>query len=166
MKENNIYVYIDGQNLNLGIKELGWNLDYKKFYIYLKEKYNASKIYYFIGYIESNIDLYNFLNSIGYILIFKKVSIDRSGKIKGNVDSVLILHCILDVNIYHKMILISGDGDFDAIVEYLLKHNKFYQLIIPNKQKFSKLLRNITPINKISFLNNCEFLEIKKTTEL
>ena len=64
------------------------------------------------------------------------------------------------------MILISGDGDFDTIIEYLLKHNKFHKLILPNKQKFSKLLRDITPINKVSFLNNCKFLEIKKTTKL
>lgn len=31
--------YIDSQNLNLGVKSLGWTLDYKKFRIYLKEKY-------------------------------------------------------------------------------------------------------------------------------
>ena len=36
-KENN-FAYIDGQNLNLGVKSMGWNLDFKKFRIYLKEK--------------------------------------------------------------------------------------------------------------------------------
>ncbi len=37
IKENN-FAYIDGQNLNLGVKSLGWDLDFKKFRLYLKEK--------------------------------------------------------------------------------------------------------------------------------
>ena len=44
--ENN-YAFIDSQNLNLGIQLLGWKLDYKKFRIYLKEKYNVTKAYIF-----------------------------------------------------------------------------------------------------------------------
>ncbi len=35
-KENN-YAFIDGQNLNLGIKSLGWKLDFIRFRRYLKE---------------------------------------------------------------------------------------------------------------------------------
>ena len=36
--ENN-FAFIDGQNLNLGILELGWKLDFSRFRQYLKEKY-------------------------------------------------------------------------------------------------------------------------------
>ena len=35
-KENN-YAFIDSQNLHLGIKGLGWILDFQKFRIYLKQ---------------------------------------------------------------------------------------------------------------------------------
>lgn len=45
------YAFIDSQNLNLGIKELGWKLDFRKFRIYLKEKYEVEKSYLFIGYL-------------------------------------------------------------------------------------------------------------------
>jgi hypothetical protein len=39
MKNNeNNYAFIDSQNLNLGIRILGWKLDYARFRIYLKEK--------------------------------------------------------------------------------------------------------------------------------
>jgi len=55
----NNYAFIDGQNLNLGIQSLGWNLDFKKFRVYLKEKYNVAQTYYFIGYISGNQDLYS-----------------------------------------------------------------------------------------------------------
>ncbi len=38
LKQENNYAFIDGQNLNLGIKRLGWALDFKKFRVYLREK--------------------------------------------------------------------------------------------------------------------------------
>ncbi len=31
------YAFIDGQNLNLAIRDLGWRLDLKKFRVYLKD---------------------------------------------------------------------------------------------------------------------------------
>lgn len=48
--ENN-YAFIDSQNVNLGVQELGWRLDFKKFRIYLKENYGVIKAYLFLGYI-------------------------------------------------------------------------------------------------------------------
>ena len=89
-KENN-YAFIDSQNLNLGILSLGWKLDYKKFRIYLKEKYNISKAYLFIGYIPSNQDLYSFLQGVGYVLIFKPTLPNDKGEVKGNIDADLVL---------------------------------------------------------------------------
>lgn len=37
------FAFIDSQNLNLGVQELGWKIDYKKFNVYLREKYNVEK---------------------------------------------------------------------------------------------------------------------------
>lgn len=68
--ENN-FSFIDGQNLNLGIRELRWSIDFKKLRTYLKEKYKISKAYYFIGFVEGNSDLYKSLQEFGYIMIFK-----------------------------------------------------------------------------------------------
>jgi uncharacterized LabA/DUF88 family protein len=43
-------VYIDASNLFYGgQKSLGWSIDYGKLHSYLKEKYGASKIYFFGG---------------------------------------------------------------------------------------------------------------------
>ena len=47
-KKINNYVFIDGQNLNLGTRSEGWSIDFDKFKIYLKDKYQVSKIYYFL----------------------------------------------------------------------------------------------------------------------
>lgn len=62
--KNNIYAFIDGQNLYRGITDNGWKLDYKKFRIYLSEKYGVKKAYLFIGYLASNQKLYTFLQEV------------------------------------------------------------------------------------------------------
>lgn len=85
LKQEYNYAFIDGQNLNLGIKRLGWALDFKKFRVYLREKYSVQKAYYFIGYVQGNSDLYASLQSYGYILIFKPTFRNADGKIKGIV---------------------------------------------------------------------------------
>jgi len=69
-KENN-FAFIDAQNLNLGLQSLGWKLDWKRFRVYLKDKYQISTAYLFIGYLQENQDLYSSLQKAGYILIFK-----------------------------------------------------------------------------------------------
>ncbi|HMR72527.1 MAG TPA: hypothetical protein PKD68_00795 [Candidatus Saccharibacteria bacterium] len=38
-----VYAFIDSQNLNLGINAVGWKLDFKKFRLYLKNKYGVEK---------------------------------------------------------------------------------------------------------------------------
>jgi len=44
------YVFIDASNLFYGgEKSLGWKIDYKKLFNYLKEKYEVSQIFYFGG---------------------------------------------------------------------------------------------------------------------
>lgn len=50
IQENN-YAFIDSQNLNLGIKSLGWKLDFVKYRRYLREKYGVTTAYLFIGYV-------------------------------------------------------------------------------------------------------------------
>lgn len=44
-KENkNNFAFIDSQNLNLSIRDLGWKLDFKRFRKYLVDKYNVTRI--------------------------------------------------------------------------------------------------------------------------
>ena len=44
--------FLDGQNLHLGTTENGWKINYKKLRVYLKEKYDVSEAYYFLGYVS------------------------------------------------------------------------------------------------------------------
>lgn len=50
------FVFIDASNLFYGgEKSLGWRIDYQKLFQYLKEKYNADKVFYFGG-----VEIHNF----------------------------------------------------------------------------------------------------------
>lgn len=143
-KELKIYAFIDSQNLNLSIRELGWRLDFREFYIYLKDKFRARKIFLFIGYVPGNETLYTFLQKSGYIVVFKPtLEIKRDGEIstKGNADAELVLHAMIEFPFYNKAIIVSGDGDFHCLIEYLERKNKLFKVIIPNRKKYSALLR-------------------------
>ncbi len=80
----NNYAFIDSQNVNLGIREAGWKLDFKKFRVYLKDKYRVEKAYLFIGLIPENQNLYRALQEYGYILIFKPIMKTADGSVKGS----------------------------------------------------------------------------------
>lgn len=139
-----IYAFIDSQNLNLSILAQGWQLDFARFRIYLKEKYNIEKAYLFIGYVPGNESLYDFLQKAGYVIVFKPTL--PSGRhdlshIKGNVDAELVLHAMIQFQNFDKAMIVSGDGDFHCLVEYLELKRKLHSVLIPNPKKFSALLR-------------------------
>ena len=151
------YAFIDGQNLIIGVKELGWKIDYKKFRIYLKDKYNVQKAYYFIGYMPENTDVYNKLQSVGFVLIFKDTFKQKDGNVKGNCDAELVLQAMIDLNEYAKAIIVSGDGDFSCLVKYLAKKDKLLTVLTPNKSRSSWLLRKVAKGN----FNSIDYLRAK-----
>ena|SRR3989338_3755918 len=123
-KESNNYAFIDSQNLNLGIQKLGWKLNYQKFRTYLAEKYSVKKAYIFIGFVALNQSLYDRLQEAGFILKFKPTVPDANGNIKGNIDADIVLRAALELNDYDKAVIVSSDGDFYSLVQYLYENNK------------------------------------------
>ena len=58
-KKELVYAFIDSQNLNLGVRSQGWQLDFERFRIYLKNKYNVQRAFLFIGFIPIIIPFMN-----------------------------------------------------------------------------------------------------------
>ena len=161
----NNYAFIDSQNVNLEIQRQGWKLDWRKFRIYLKDKYKVKIAYLFIGYLESNQDLYNSLQKAGFILVFKEILKYADGKIKGNVDAELVLQVMIDFNNYDKAVIISGDGDFACLVRHLRKKQKLKKVLVPNVKRYSALFKKAS-INYLDFMSNLrQKLEYKKRTQ-
>jgi uncharacterized LabA/DUF88 family protein len=135
------YAFIDSQNLNLAIRAQGWKLDFARFRTYLKDKYGVEKAYLFIGYISGNQALYAALQDAGYTCIFKPTLQYKDGTTKGNCDAELVLWSMIDFKEYNKAVIVTGDGDFHCLVDYLLKQNKLECVIIPDRDHFSALLK-------------------------
>lgn len=162
-KKEKIYTFIDSQNLNLGVRSQGWTLDFAKFRIYLADKYKVVKAFLFIGFIPKYKKLYSFLEKSGYKLVYKPIveSSKDSKPVKGNVDAELVLHSMIEFSHYDKAIIITGDGDFYCLVDYLLKKKKLARLIIPNQKKYSKLFLEFK--KHMDYMNNLrEKLVLKK----
>ncbi len=85
--------------------------------------------------------MYKILQQQGYILVFKPTLDLKEGKVKGNVDAELVLHTMIEWNNYDKAVIITGDGDFYCLIEYLEKKGKLERLLIPNRYKYSTLLK-------------------------
>jgi len=163
-KESNNYAFIDSQNLNLSIRTLGWKLDYRRFRVYLREKYAVTKAFLFIGYVEGNNDLYTALQDAGFLCIFKPTLVYKDGTTKGNCDAELVLHAMIEYKNYDKAILVTGDGDFYCLVKYWLENDKLERVLIPNYFKYSALLKRFGR-KQLSFMNDLKGkLAYKKRT--
>ena len=148
-----INIYIDGNNLYRSAKELGFEIDYKKFRGWLRQKYNPTNTYLFIGLVPSRTAFYEHLQECGFILIFKQ-TISVAGTIKGNCDAELVLKTVSDfyTKAFTSCILITGDGDFGCLVEFLQTNKAIGRILSPDEKKCSILLRNKNV--EITFLND------------
>lgn len=153
-KPNN-YAFIDSQNLNLGVQKIGWKMDWRKFRLWLEEQYGVTHAYMFIGYMAENESLYELMHDHGYLIVLKptteikapevegQTEAEREAQkptVKGNIDADLVLHAMKELPNYDQAVIVSGDGDFLGLIEYLVSQNKLRKLLAPNR-RYSTLLK-------------------------
>jgi len=150
MKDTKNLAFIDGQNLHMGTakREIDpWKIDLVRFRIYLNKKYNVDKAYYFLGYVqETNQELYEEIQKAGFILVFREHNPAMIGKKKGNVDSDIIFHIMKKIykkEAFLKIVLVSGDGDYKLLVDFLIEENRFEKILFPNKKFASSLYKKL-----------------------
>lgn len=149
------YAFIDSQNLNLGVQKIGWKMDWKRFRQWLADKYNVTQAYMFIGYMAENEGLYELMHEHGYLVALKPTTEIKAPEVpgqteaekeaakptvKGNIDADLVLYAMKELPNYDKAVIVSGDGDFFGLVEYLAGQGKLLKVLTPN-QRYSTLLR-------------------------
>lgn len=150
-----VYAFIDSQNLNLGTQRTGWKMDWRKFRKFLRDKYGVTQAYMFIGYMSENEALYEYMHELGYLVVLKP-TLDITSKadshdhgpngeekektVKGNVDTELVLYAMKELPNYDQAIIVSGDGDFFSLAEFLEGKGKLAHILTPNWQ-YSSLLK-------------------------
>ncbi len=136
---------------------MGWKMDWRKFRIMLREKYGVTKAYMFIGHMPEFEDMYMQMHDLGYLVVLKPTQNlnkpivekpvvagaepEEKKPIKGNIDADLVLWTMREINDYDKAIIVSGDGDFYGLIEYLVEQKKLLHIMAPNWQ-YSSLLKN------------------------
>lgn len=145
-KPPRIYAFIDSQNLNLGVQKFGWKLNWQKFRAFLAEKYGVTKAYMFIGYIPENENLYEQMHEAGFAVVLKPTfdltkprpeeadhhDDEEKKPVKGNIDAELVLWAMKEMSNYEQAIIVSGDGDFYCLVEYLEQKGRLKHLLTPS----------------------------------
>jgi uncharacterized LabA/DUF88 family protein len=144
--------FIDGQNLYMGTAKREtdpWVIDLKRFRIYLAEKYSITTAYYHLGYVQDTLhaqDLYERIQSAGFVLVFRQHSEPMIGTKKGNVDTDIVFHVMKRLykkEDFEKVILVSGDGDYKNLVDFLIEEERFEKMLFPNRQFASSLYGKI-----------------------
>ncbi len=142
-----VYAFIDSQNLNVGTQKFGWKMNWVRFRKWLAEEYNVENAYMFIGYIPENEALYEQMHDAGFLVVLKQTydmtrikeeKLDADGNpeekppMKGNVDTDLVLWAMKELGNYQKAIIVSGDGDFFSLVEYLHSKKRLLHVMTPS----------------------------------
>ncbi|PIV90274.1 hypothetical protein COW46_05360 [Candidatus Gracilibacteria bacterium CG17_big_fil_post_rev_8_21_14_2_50_48_13] len=153
--QHKVFAFIDSQNVHLSVKRLGWTVDWARFHKHLCDTYHVHTAFLFIGYVEGNNQLYITLQRAGFICIFKPVLQYKGGVVKGNVDAELVMHTILKLPEYDEAIIVSGDGDFYCLIQYLDSVGKLCRVLVPNRFSYSALLKRFAK-KKIDFMNDLQ----------
>lgn len=59
---------------------------------------------------------------------------ENDRQIKGNIDAELVLWAMKELGNYEKAIIVSGDGDFFSLVEYLESKKRLKHVLVPSGQ--------------------------------
>lgn len=127
-------------------------MDWHKFRNFLADEYGVTKAYMFIGYVPEFENMYEQLHQTGYAVVLKptydmtrprpeepapkpagdSTEPEEKKPTKGNVDAELVLWAMKEKANYDKAVIVSGDGDFYCLVEYLDEQKKLLKLLAPN----------------------------------
>lgn len=149
-KLGNNYAFLDGQNLYMATSKRAidpWRVDLARLRIFLKERYRVSKAFYFLGYLdEMQNGMYESIQSAGFILVFREHTSAMLGKKKGNVDTDIVFSIMKKLykkEEFDNVVLVSGDGDYKQMVDFLVEEHRFEKVLFPDRSRASSLYKKL-----------------------
>jgi len=164
-----IAVFIDVQNIYLTTKQVfgDGRLNFKTLREYLSNRTNAFvTLNAFTCYNPENRDQISFMNALGlmgYRVISKPIRRLPNGDIKANMDLEMALEVLSQAPALDEIVLITGDGDFKALVDHLAREGKVVRVIGPHELTSPDLIQschffeNLHQIPAIRELPGAEF---------
>jgi uncharacterized LabA/DUF88 family protein len=124
-RTSRIALFIDGLNLNLTLRTLGFDIDFRRLLNEFESRGELVRAFYYTTIIEDQNStvrpLVDWLNYNGYTVVTKpmKESVDASGRrrIKGKISIELAVDAMEFADQFDEMVLFSGDGEYRRLVE-------------------------------------------------
>lgn len=158
------YVFIDASNIIYGASGHGWKMDFRKLSHYLKTRYGAIRILYYAGLDSENnkqLRFYEKLQEFGYELRLVPVKIFKDGHKKADVDSKMTFEMMRYFRDYNRTIVMTGDGDFYWVLEYLLEKKRDVKLLA-HSLSTARELKQLFANRFINLLDIKDHLKLQK----
>jgi len=123
--DERIGIFVDIQNVYYGAMDnFKGKIDFRKLTesIVKGRKLVVSNAYLVKGD-NDNSNFVTFMKQLGYSIISKDLKKRSDGSAKGNLDIEMVIDIITEKDRLDTVVLVSGDGDFVALVEYLKSQN-------------------------------------------
>jgi uncharacterized LabA/DUF88 family protein len=149
---NRLSIFVDGNNMFYAQQKNGWFFDPKRVLEHFTTEKHVELInaYWYTG-LKDPQDQRGFrdaLISLGYTVrtkILKEYYDDTSGRYsqKANLDIEIVVDMFNTVEQYDRVILFSGDGDFERAIEQLRSKNT-HITVVSTEGMIARELRNVT----------------------
>ncbi|NJL89517.1 MAG: NYN domain-containing protein [Coleofasciculaceae cyanobacterium SM2_1_6] len=149
---NRLSIFVDGNNMFYAQQKNGWFFDPRKILDHFTNDPTVSLVnaFWYTG-LKDPQDQRGFrdaLISLGYTVrtkILKEYYDNDSGRYsqKANLDIEIVVDMFNTVNQYDRVILFSGDGDFERAIE-LLRSKDTHITVVSTEGMIARELRNVT----------------------
>lgn len=149
---NRLSIFVDGNNMFYAQQKNGWFFDPKRVleYFVTEREVELVNAFWYTG-LKDPQDQRGFrdaLISLGYTVrtkILKEYYDDNSGRYsqKANLDIEIVVDMFNTVEQYDRVILFSGDGDFERAIE-LLRSKNTHVTVVSTEGMIARELRNAT----------------------
>ncbi|MGF1602344.1 MAG: NYN domain-containing protein [Thermosynechococcaceae cyanobacterium] len=147
-----ISIFVDGNNMFYAQQKNKWFFDPRRLLTYFTEEpgVKLSNAFWYTGLkdVQDQRGFRDALISLGYTVrykILKEYYDDTSGRYfqKANLDIEIVIDMFNTVEQYDRVILFSGDGDFERAIE-LLRSKSTYITVVSTEGMIARELRNAT----------------------
>ncbi|MEB3272676.1 MAG: NYN domain-containing protein [Prochlorothrix sp.] len=143
-------IFVDGNNMFYAQQKNGWFFDPRRVLAYFTRELTLMNAFWYTG-IKDPQDQRGFrdaLISLGYTVrtkILKEYYDDSSGRYsqKANLDIEIVIDMFNTVEQYDRVVLFSGDGDFERAIE-LLRSKNTHITVVSTEGMIARELRNAT----------------------
>jgi uncharacterized LabA/DUF88 family protein len=144
-------IFVDGNNMFYAQQKNGWFFDPKRvleFFLRVDDEVSLGNAFWYTG-LKDPQDQRGFrdaLISLGYTVrtkILKEYYDDTSGRYsqKANLDIEIVVDMFNTVDQYDRVVLFSGDGDFERAIE-LLRSKNTHITVVSTEGMIARELRN------------------------